>query len=340
MIILSDCFNERSDEGALKTAMSLAERVKERAPSSLLISYGKRKGAADLHFDMNRFFLDPGFLSIIRKSNEKILYIPFASNTLASMLRLLLLSIVSKYKVSVLFALKHPMGKLSTFLLRTGGARVYVISDDSRIYYEGLGLKTVARLRLGVDTKTFRHVSAREKAALRTKYGIRQDVKVILHVGHMRSGRNVEKLLDIRSEHQVLLVISSATKEEEALRERFEVRDNIRIIDTYVPAIQELYQLSDVYLFPVTEAENCIDMPLSVLEAAACGIPVITTAYEGAKELIGMSGIWFIDDLSAEGLNGCIDKVLAWNGEPDTAWTSGYDWDVTVDRLIRDDTEE
>ena len=339
MIIISDCFNEKIDEGALKIAVTLAGKIKEKDPSSILIAYGKRQGTSDLHFDLNRFFLDPGFLSILRKSNEKVLYIPFASNTLASMFRLLVLSIVSKYKVNVLFVLKHPMGKLPASLLKAGGARVYVISDDSRMYYEGFGLKTVARLRLGVDTKAFHPVSIKEKTALRNKYGIRQDVKVILHVGHMSSGRNVEKLLDVRSDHQVLLVISSATEEDRALRNKLEARGNIRIIDEYVPSIQELYQLSDIYLFPVTEMENCIDMPLSVLEAGACGIPVITTAYEGAKELAGSPGFWLIEDLSKEKLNDCIDKVLAQVNFHDHSFIEGYDWDVAADRLIRDNTE-
>ena len=37
-----------------------------------------------------------------------------------------------------------------------------------------------------------------------------------------------------------------------------------------VPArIEELYQLADCYLFPVASTDNCIGVPLSVLEAFA-----------------------------------------------------------------------
>lgn len=66
-------------------------------------------------------------------------------------------------------------------------------------------------------------------------------------------------------------MVSSVTEAEKdaSIRTMLEIRGNITIIDTYLRNVQEVYQLADVYLFPVQEIENCIDIPLSVLEAAS-----------------------------------------------------------------------
>ena len=43
--------------------------------------------------------------------------------------------------------------------------------------------------------------------------------------------------------------------------------------------IEELYNIADYYLFPVIRNDAAIETPLSVLEAMACNIPIITTAF-------------------------------------------------------------
>jgi len=58
-----------------------------------------------------------------------------------------------------------------------------------------------------------------------------------------------------------------------------------RIIDEYVPNIEEIYNLADCYVFPTFKRHNCIDMPLSVMEAMACNIPVISTKFGGLPKI-------------------------------------------------------
>ena len=53
----------------------------------------------------------------------------------------------------------------------------------------------------------------------------------------------------------------------------------VKVIDSFVPCIEELYRLSDVYVFPVIEQDGAIEMPLSVIEAMACNLPVLTTRF-------------------------------------------------------------
>jgi glycosyltransferase involved in cell wall biosynthesis len=59
----------------------------------------------------------------------------------------------------------------------------------------------------------------------------------------------------------------------------------IIVIDKYIECIEEIYQLSDCYVFPVTFEGGCIGIPLSVLEAMACNLPVVTTKFGGLPKL-------------------------------------------------------
>jgi glycosyltransferase involved in cell wall biosynthesis len=47
----------------------------------------------------------------------------------------------------------------------------------------------------------------------------------------------------------------------------------------YVSDIASVYRAADVYVFPVHGARGAIDLPLSVLEALACGVPVVARPF-------------------------------------------------------------
>ena len=101
---------------------------------------------------------------------------------------------------------------------------------------------------------------------------------------------------------------------------------NIKIFDTYLENIQELYQLSDVYFFPVRESGNCIDVPLSCLEAAACNKPIVTTFYGEMESFQGNEGFWFIDSFDEELLNQTILSATESNTVFTRKYVLEYDW--------------
>jgi len=59
------------------------------------------------------------------------------------------------------------------------------------------------------------------------------------------------------------------------------------ILTEYLPHVEHLYQASDAYVFPVTSTDNAIEVPLSVLEALACDVPVVSTRFGGLPRLFG-----------------------------------------------------
>jgi len=99
------------------------------------------------------------------------------------------------------------------------------------------------------------------------------------------------------------------------------------IITDYLEKIEELYQCADCYLFPVFSDGACIEVPLSVFEAMACNIAVVTTKYGDLPNLIKEQDGF----LYAETTDEIIAKVksLKRNGNPNTrelvehfAWTN------------------
>jgi glycosyltransferase involved in cell wall biosynthesis len=136
----------------------------------------------------------------------------------------------------------------------------------------------------GVDTERYHPVSAERKTELRMKYGIPESSFVILHVGHIEKRRGLDVLIDVITGYKdvtVIIVASSFFKKDIDLYNR--IKDAGALILEDLPSdLSEIYALSDCYLFSAIKHAS-IFMPLSVMEAMATNIPVISTPYEGLR---------------------------------------------------------
>lgn len=335
MIIITDCLTEKVDEGCLKVANSLVKEIKKSEPQTIVLSYGSRRSNdTDIYLKLNKLFLNKRlFDEILKNSKENILYVPFSSNTLASIVRTCILSIFSKRKVAVLFALRHSMNQISEYLLRHGKFHIVTISRKSFDYYDKLAKGRVLYLKTGIDLDKFTPVENEDKQSLRIKYGLDVSKPVVLHVGHLHNGRNIEILSGISQDKQVILVVSSVSEQDRDLRKRLESKENIRIIDQYLPEIQEIYQLSDAYIFPVIQEENSIDVPLSVLEAASCNLSILATPYGELKEFKGEKGIIFRNEITVGNVDEELNMVLNIKEFDNHKMVIPYDWKYSSDTL-------
>ena len=328
MVILTNCLTEKADEGCLKVASSLTKRIKAQCPETMVLTYGRETDESDQHLRLNKLFLNGKLFSILRKKQEPVLYIPFSSNTRASIFRTWMLSLFSKSEVNVLFALYYPMDLVSRKLLKWSGAGILALSKESfSSYYSVVGNRAVY-LKTGIDILRFKPIDTAARMKIRERYGIAGEKKVLLHVGHLKEGRNISHLLNVGDNFHVVLVVSTLTKNEQdsQLRAKLEARPNTTILDKYLPNIEEIYQMADVYFFPVEEQGNCIDVPLSVLEAASCNVPVVATKYGELKEFAGKEGFWFIDSFEPEVLNDLLDQAVESSHDVRSAVLE-YDWD-------------
>lgn len=333
MLILTNCLIKNADEGSVNVAYNLIKRIKSAVSDVKVVSYERTSELTDVKMELNKFLLSIPLIKLLRKERN-VLYLPFPAKTIATAVRIWILSLFCK-DLKVLISMHDSIDKLSGFLFKSSKAKLFVLSESAYKDFEVCAGERVSYIKTGVDTEKFVPASAEKSRELKIKYGFSPDKPVILHVGHLNEGRNIGELLNISGDYQVLLVTSTLTKNEQNtdLKNRLQSKSNIKIIDDYIPEIQEVYQLSDLYFFPVVEEGHCIDIPLSCLEAASCNLPVVTTSYGAMKEFEGKNGFYHID--SFENINEIIENALSVNEVSSRESVKEYDWNNAIEILSR-----
>ena len=337
MLILSNCLTEIFDEGCLKVANSLVNRIKKVSPETTVVTYERKSKISDFHLHLNKFLLSHRLFSLIKKCGKSVIYIPFPARTFATALRIFILSVFSTEKVTVVLTMKYKTGFFVCMLLRLSGAKFLVFSKDALDFYAKIvGNRRVVYLKTGVNIQKFVPVENEKKFELKQKYGFDPERPLILHVGHLNSGRNIAHLTELKKDYQVLLVTSTLTKNEQdaELKNKLLSCSNIRIIDDYIPNIEEIYQMSDLYFFPVVEEGRCIDVPLSCLEAAACNKPIVTTDYGEMKEFKNKNGFWFINSFDKNAINSLVAEALSGSDINTRSFVTEYDWNSSVGSIL------
>jgi len=184
----------------------------------------------------------------------------------------------------------------------------------------------------GVDLERFHPITEERKLGLWSKYGVDADKFAILHVGHRN--RNIQILKELqRDNNKVLVVGSTSTEQDEDLVDELRIA-GVRVVTTYLQNIDEIYQLSDCYVFPVTSETASIEVPLSVLEAMACNLPVVTTRYGGLSTMFNGEGneLFFVEKL--KDLSNKVEKVKKFNYSETRRMIEPYSWGEVAKRIL------
>lgn len=162
-----------------------------------------------------------------------------------------------------------------------------------------------------VDAERFRPArDEAEKRELRRKYGLPERGTMCLHVGHFRCSRNIGWLVRLQMPQDARLVVVGRRSHpgEDDMSQDLLDRGAI-VLDSFLPDIEEIYRSADLFLFPVEHDRAAIGMPLSVLEAMACDLPVVTTPFGGLVRCFeGVPGVYFAD--TPEGFQDAVLKAL------------------------------
>lgn len=260
-----------------------------------------------------RALADPQLWADVRRTRpETLVYMSRSSATLAALARSKVLSWMAGRGRVVMIALQpRALSRFSRVAARFMWPDLLLVSTDAEVRQaRALGAR-VDRMVTGVDLERFRPPQNGEREALRRKWGLPLDTNLILHVGHLTSGRNLEALLPLAGERGLSVVMVASSRQdpgsshlESLLRAR-----GVIVIGGFHPDVDELYRLADCYVFPTTSPDHAIAMPLSVLEALASDLPVAAMRFGSLAERFGgAAGIVLVDN--ADELTGTVKQLL------------------------------
>lgn len=282
LLYFSEALVPPFDEGIKKAALSLLRELRVSHEVLALTSRGPgipEDGVRRIH--ANRLLASRGLRNEVRAFQpEQVLYFPTACATLFSFVRARMLALYAGIPVAMIASQPRRYSRLDLMIipfLRSGP--IWAQGRATAEPLRALGCD-VRMLPPAVDTERFVPVDEAARKALRAQYGIAQDAWVVLHVGHLLPNRNVPLLaaLQAQTDAQVVAVGSTAFGADESLIRT--LRDaGVLVMDRYLPRVEEMYQLADCYVFPVRSAMGSIEIPLSVLEAMACNLPVVSTRF-------------------------------------------------------------
>ena len=186
--------------------------------------------------------------------------------------------------------------KLEKMIYRPENTRAVVTNSElvkrQIIAHFGYPAEKIFVIRNGIDRKVFYPADDDEKAEARRKLGISRDSKVILFSGGNFKVKGLEEAiiafskLDGKFLAGALMIVCGRGGHQyyTRLAGKLGCCDKIRF-EGDVANMREYYVASDLFLFP-TRYEPFSNV---CLEAAACRIPFITTAMNGASEIISGS---------------------------------------------------
>lgn len=293
VVLVTEYLNPPYDEGIKKTAYNLYLELEKKYELQVICRFGFEKDNINV-VNTNALYFSSKIKLIIKEFHpDSIVYLPFQSSTFASYLRLKVFSIYSKNSKIILIALQpKPLKYWQSVLVQFIKPQIaFTPSPSLNAYWNKVGVKNQL-IPLITDFSTFKplnHTADQQK--LRVKYKLKTNDFIISHMGHLNEGRNLKTLIPLqKSGVQVIIVASSSTPEDakgnESLKNEL-LNAGILIFDGYIDQIQEVYQLSDIYIFPVLMKNSSIGMPLSILEARSCGTPVISTNYGSVESFLG-----------------------------------------------------
>lgn len=145
------------------------------------------------------------------------------------------------------------------------------------------------------------------------------DVPMILHVGHLRKNRGLDRLVEIKkklgSKVNIVVIGSPSLSSDEDVISYLNA-NNVNIYREHIPNLSSVYRVSDLYVFPVDPVNGgAIDLPLSVIEALMCGVPVVSTRFGVLPEYFEENPCIMFDngnlvDIAVEKIESGIDKVI------------------------------
>lgn len=336
LALVAEELSAHPDEGALRSLERLCRFLRERCQLHAFHARGDAPaGVAASRVDFTRRGVSAPLRRALGEfSPELTFYAPSASITANAMWRARRLRAVTGSPVVLFGFQRRTYGPVARALLGFLQPDLLVVpSNDVAAEFVGRGWP-VRTFQLGVDLERFAPVDEDTRQRIREGFGWSPDRRVILHVGHLRRRRGVDRLRELARDprNRVVMVASVSEVGEEQLLGQLEA-DGMEVHREYRPDIETFYQGADAYVFPVTHATSAIELPLSVLEALACDLPVATTRFGALPDHFeGNGGLRFVGP--DETFQAALDELLAQETRP-RQLVEPFGWEPAIEDLVR-----
>jgi glycosyltransferase involved in cell wall biosynthesis len=220
---------------------------------------------------------------IRRTRPDVVQYVPYSGLTRASLLRLRALTIFVPGAVKSIAVLQAADDAREAPAGCTADIALFA-SDRLRRRHSAVARAGVVVPPV-VDSGRFRPATA-ARDEIRRSLRIGNGRPMVLHVGHLAPSRGLEALGDVAREgHATVTMVASTSTPADPEIDAALRGAGVTVLREYLPNIERYYQAADVYLFPVEKEYGSVEIPLSVLEAIACGTSVVSTPFGGLPEL-------------------------------------------------------
>lgn len=160
---------------------------------------------------------------------------------------------------------------------------------------------------VGIDLDKIEKVKV-DADRVRGKLGIPKSAKILLSVGELNKNKNHKTVIKAIADMDLYYVIAGSGNFKISLQnliQKLNIADKVKLIGPRKDII-ELCKTADFFVFPSFRE----GLPVAVMEAMACGLPVVCSKTRGNRDLIDEKGGVFFNPHSVRDCYLAISKLL------------------------------
>lgn len=288
---------EREDQDGIEIIRIKASNIFEKygvpfplfSPTFLLTIWSLMKDTDVVHIH-DAFYMSSFFGSICAKIQKKPVVLTQH------------VSVINHPNRLVMMAQKLAYATYGRFIFKNS-KYIYTLNDRvvEFLIKQNVDKEKILAIANGVDVEIFHPVDKTIKDALRRKFGLSPQDKIILFVGRFVPKKGFDEALAACDEEYKIVFVGGE-------KPAHQTKHNAVFLGRLdQPSLAEVYQTADIFLLPSRDE----GFPLSIQEAMACGLPVITTYDTGYQRYnFDEKMIYFLDDPTEASIRSTIKLIL------------------------------